>query len=529
VQWRSIAKVLSYFLFCFSALTLIPLLVAIYYDYFSHSPLPRTTYAFVITTIISLLLAGFFRLISRCGSNRFYRKESLIVVTFMWVLASVLAAVPFLAARTFDKPINALFESVSGFTTTGFTVVYPKAYSHGKEVPITLDLPHTDISYTFYGTIKEFIHPQTGKVYSGFDAIPRPILFWRSFTQWVGGLGIIFVFIAIFPLLNIGGKYLFSSETQSPTSETLTPQFKQTASALWKIYIGLTVLQIILMLAFDPNMHLLNATLITFSTISTGGFSPACGPISHYTNSAAQLIILFFMIFGAINFSLYFFCLRGNFRRLNNPELYFFIAALLLCCFLVIWRLFPTTSTPFLQGAFQTTSSLTCTGFPIDHYDRWPFPCQLVILFAMYIGGMTGSTAGGIKTARHLILFHTFKYHIRRLFRPNLVQTMRLTSSITITSDALRSVFTFFWLIIVLTALGTLLLVFDHLDLTTAMGLVSGGINNAGISFRATGPDGTCAVLSDFSKSLIIIWMLLGRLEFFAFFCLLFPSFWKKS
>ncbi|MDN3508141.1 MAG: TrkH family potassium uptake protein, partial [Simkaniaceae bacterium] len=508
--------------------------VSLYYDFFveyHEHPFPKSSDAFLITLLVSLGLSLTFRYIGRKATDIFHRKESILVVAFIWIIASAISALPFLLTKTLDRPIDAYFESVSGLTTTGASTLFPKKYNAvtGQEEKIVITDHECPIrKYEFYGNISRVWDPSIDSYRTGFDAISKPVLFWRSLIQWIGGVGIVFVFIALLPALAIGGKFLFEAESLKPSPDTIAPRVKETARYLWIIYLGLTIAQIILLMVTNPSINFFHAVITSFSTISTGGFSVHSNSIAGYGSATTDWIVMLFMVLGAINFALYFYLFRGKFARLKDPEFYFFLISIVVTCGLAVWKLWGFDTHAFRNGCFQIISSLTCTGFFNTNYEIWPYAPQAMMLICMYIGGMTGSTAGGIKSARHLILFRSFKYRTERLFRPDSVQTLRLGQK-EISNDSLFNTFNFFWTIIIIATFGMMLLIFDNIDLETSISIIGCCMNNTGLAFRAVGPEGTFAILSPFAKVISMIWMLLGRLEFFAFLILLIPSFWRSK
>jgi trk system potassium uptake protein len=532
MRYREISKIIGYFLFCFSALIAVALIVGIYYDFFveyAEHPFPDNARAFLITLIVSLSLASIFRLIGKRTSNLFHRRESILVVAIMWVVASLISALPFYITKTFDSPLNCWFESVSGLTTTGASVSYPKTYDpDGKEITYTYEDPRCpERTYQFHGTINRVWNAETKVWLTGFDAVSKPILFWRSLIQWVGGVGIIFVFIALFPALSIGGKFLFEAESIDPSPDTITPRVRETARYLWIIYLALTIALIILLMATNKNINFFHALITTFSTVSTGGFSIHSNSIAGYKSPTTEWLVILFMFLGAVNFSLFFHVVRRNFKRLLDPEFFFFVSSLLALVALTVWKLWGFGGHIIRNAFFQITSSMTCTGFFNTNYSVWPFACQGLMILAMYLGGMTGSTAGGIKSARHLILFRSFRERMERLFRPEAVRTLRIGQK-EVTDQTLFNTFNFFWTCIIIASFGMLLLVLSDIDLVTSISVIAASVNNSGVGLRAVGPEGTFAILSPFARTVSIIWMLLGRLEFFAFLILFVPSFWRS-
>ncbi len=536
MRYKEISHLLSHFLFIFSGILVIPLLVTLYFDFAIPSslhPFPSSFFAFFTTFAITLFFAVILKIIGQDATRRFYKRESLLIVIFIWIFVSILGAVPFYATKTIESPLDALFESVSGFSTTGSSIILPKKYDPISGQELSYVKKNEDRHFLYKGTIKPFTNPYTGKILEGFDAISKPILFWRAFIQWLGGIGIVFVFVALFPGLGLGGKLLYESEAHpdlvSESEHGLKPKSKVVASCLWKIYVALTLLEICLLYFTNSNVPLFDAICISFSTVSTGGFSIHPDSIGFYTFPLTQWIIIAFMIAGAVNFTLYYHLVCGRLKKLFSSEFLLFFSLLILCSALIFWKLLPTESLEksLRNGTFQAVSALTCTGFSTENYDLWPFACQAIMMLAMFLGGMTGSTSGGIKTARHIILFRSFKKKLQQLYRPCLVQDIRV-SSLGTSDPSKTSVFIFFWLIVSISAIGCTLFIFNGLDLNTAAGLTACSINNVGLTFKMAGPGNTCAFLPAFSKIVAMILMLLGRLEFFTLFIILTPSYWKS-
>lgn len=338
----------------------------------------------------------------------------------------------------------------------------------------------------------------------------------------------------------MGGRFLFEAEVAGPTKEGMTPRIKETAGFLWKIYLGLTILQIILLMATNPSMSFFDAINVSFTTISTGGFSIRNEGIAAYHSFSTETIILIFMILGSLNFTFYLHCIRGKIYRVYEPEFFSFLLTLLIASLLMSALLYHTPKILFSQGdgtfsfaealrfgSFQAVSAQTTTGFAIGNYHLWPLSTQLLLLILMFFGGMSGSTAGGIKMIRHLILVRVIKHKIESIFRPNAVRVLKIGKR-EIGDKMGITVFVFFAIMVVFAVLGTFLMVVDGIDTQTAMGLVSSMVNNAGLSFFASGPTQSCTFLSDYSKILSIVWMALGRLEFFVLLVLFVPAFWRE-
>lgn len=547
ISFCSISRILGRYFLCLTLILCIPLAVAITYEFFldplSH-PQTHSSLAFFSTLLITGICALIFLNIGKKAPSSLLRKESILLVIAIWFLTPAIGALPFIFTKTLTNPLDAYFESMSGLTTTGSTIFYPKSYDPqtGKEVPITLPAStHPELSYTFYGTISPIRDLHTGTIlHTGLEAVGKGILFWRSFLQWLGGMGIVVLFIAVLPALLMGGKFLFETEVPGPDKEALTPRIKQTASLLWKIYLGLTVVQITLLMSTNSAISLFDACTLSFSTISTGGFSTKNAGLAAYHNFHTDWIIMLFMVLGSLNFSLYFHCMRGKIYRIYQPEFFLFLLLLLSGCLIMSLNLWGSPKILFKgvegifslgeavrYGSFQAISAQTSTGFAIADYLWWPFSCQMLLLILVFIGGMAGSTTGGIKIARLYILFRVIAHKIESIFRPYAVRCLKVGDK-EISDKTAGNVLLFFSLIVVFTLLGTFLLVLDHVDPQTALGIIACMINNAGLSLGALGTSESCAFLPPFSKIVSILWMALGRLEFFSLLVLLVPSFWRS-
>ena len=520
---------------------LIPLGVTIYFDYFAdHTLYPQSTasLSFVFTLVLTALLGLIFYGIGRKGSGQLFRKEGLLVVVLIWIFTPAIASLPFLFSGTVENPLIAYFEMVSGLTTTGATAFDAKQYNEvGVEVPIRTIVPGiVSTIYEHFGTIKPVA------THKGIEAINMGLLFWRSFIQWLGGGGVMVLFVALLPAIGGGGKILFTSEMTGPLKDPLTPRVRETAIRLWKIYAGLTFLEILFLIATNDTMKLFDAITISFSTISTGGFSIKNTSIGFYENANTEWVVMFFMVLGAINFSLYYSMVKGRFYRLYDWELLLFILSILGSCALGSWLLLGQpkillTGDPhenyffgdaIRYGFFQIVSAHTTTGFVTSNFELWPFITQGLMLIVMFFGGMSGSTAAGIKIIRLIILFRFAQYKVESIYKPDAVRTLRIAGK-EIDHSLSSMVLCFFTIIISFSVLGVFLFVLNGVDPETSLGMVASLVNNVGIAFRAAGPVESFAFLSDFGLVLSSILMILGRLEFFVVLAIFIPDFWKKN
>ncbi len=508
IGFAEISRFLGRFFFYFSLILLIPLFVALFYDFYLEKDLVhvQSSQAFFWTFLSCTLLASLFWVFGRNGKGTIERRESIFLVGIIWFLTAAVASLPFVFSKTLDSPLDAYFETMSGLTTTGATVFSSV-------------------------TIQPLTDPATNHVIAtGIEAVAKPLLFWRSFLQWLGGMGIILLFIAILPALSMGGRFLFEAEMTGPNKEAVMPRIRETASLLWKIYLGLTLIEVFLLLLTNPSLPFFDALTLSFSTLSTGGFSVKNAGISAYNSLATEGIVSLFMILGSINFILYFHCLKGKIYRIYEPEFFAFFGILLTGCMVVslsLTQVLPWKEA-FRQGFFQAISGQTSTGFSVASDSLWPIYSQFLVLLLMFVGGMSGSTTGGVKVARLMIFFRVIAHKIESVFRPASVRCLKIGSK-EISEKSALTVLIYLCIFILLTALGAFLLILDGIDGTTALGVVSSMINNAGLSFGTATLDQSHAFLPPLSKFVCILSMALGRLELFILLAFLVPAFWRRA
>lgn len=547
--FREIFKILGVFSVGFAFVMLIPFSLAIYYQFFvdpSLHPQPYDTLGFIKSMGVCLVIGALFLFLGRKAEGQIYRREGLAIVVFIWALSPFFGGLPFYLGNTFENPVAAYFEATSGLTTTGSTAMQAKEFSKetGQEIPITKTFPGViNTTYTYVGTINPVRDPSTNVIlFEGIEAVGKALLFWRSFLQWLGGGGIVVLFIAILPALGAGGKVLFQAEVPGPVKDSLTPRIKETAISLWKIYLFLTVAQTLLLMLTSPKMEWLDSITITFATLSTGGLSIRNSNIAYYDSAATDTVVIIFMIFGSINFALYYQAIRGKLYRLYEPEFIIYMCVLLVTCSLGAWFLLDSPQTPLVgvsegiyhlgsairYGTFQMVSAITSTGFSTADYDPWPYSIQVLMLIVMFIGGMSGSTAGGIKIIRHYMMFKIGQHQVEGLFRPETIRNFKVGNK-EVDTTSTRNLFCFFLLCVFCSVLGTFFYVLNGEDPETAIGLVACMINNTGLAFRAAGPTESCAFMNDFAYLLSSFLMIVGRLEFLAVFALFVPAFWKEN
>lgn len=549
--YRDILKVLGFYLWIFLIPLAIPTSIAIYTDWIIgpdvYPQLP-SAFAFLITMGVTALLGLIFWFFGRKGRGTLFRREGLLLVIIVYFLTSLIGGLPFWINHTFSSPIDAFFEAVSGFTTTGATLLYPKLIDPktGKESPyVKTFITGETTTYKFYGTVDPIIDKKNNTILlSGIEAVAPSLLFWRSFMQCLGGGGIIVLFVAILPALGVGGKVLYQTEVTGPAKESIFPRVKETASLLWKVYLGLIILQIFLMMITNDKISLFQAITVSFSTLSTGGFTPMNEGIISFHSNVTHWLIFFFMILGSINFTLYFMMMRKKFSRLNDPELKVFLAIILFVCAIATWKLYGsekdalTAETAGLgtysfmealqYGSFQTISAMTSTGFAISNFNLWPFAVQVLMLILFYVGGMAGSTAGGIKIIREQTFFRIMINKVESIFRPDTVRQYRIGNSVIDPSVAM-TVLCFILIVAFLSLVSTFALVLDGVDPETSLSTIGCMINNVGIAFRMAGPTESFAFLSLFGKLLSCFLMIAGRLEFYAILLAFVPAFWRRA
>ena len=520
--YREIFRILGVFFLYFALVFIVPLTFSLYEaDY--------TAKDFMFAALVSFLLGLGLLYLGGKSTGTFYRREGIVSVVLIWFIVPLISALPFLTSGTIQDPFQAYFEMVSGFTTTGSSSFQAKAYNEkGQEVPIVHTVQSVrPITYTFYGNVTPIRDADTGKIVKeGVEAVAHPLLFWRSFTQWLGGGGIVVLFVAVLPALGMGRKVLYQSEVTNQTQEGMIPTIKETAINLWKIYLFLTIGQIIILMGTNPDLPFFEAISITFSTISTGGFSTKNQSIAGYHDVATEWIVIIFMILGSVSFSLYYFLFKGKFYKLFQPEFLVFMASLVVFSGLCYASLGHHGN--LREAIFQMVSAQSSTGFFTSNYNVWPYSIQILIIIAMFIGGMAGSTAGGIKIIRHIILFKSAQYRAESIFLPERVRIFKLGGR-EIEAGVVLTVLCFFFLAMAMSTLGTLVYVYDGIDPETAFSVTSCMLNNTGMGFRMAGPEFSCAFLSDFSLLFSSFLMIFGRLEYYAVLALLIPAFWRQE
>ena len=430
---------------------------------------------------------------SRSLNNR----DGFAIVTLAWLLIALAGAMPFYLSGAIPNFTDAWFESMSGVTTTGASII-------GN--PNTL--PHLP---------------------NGIESLTHGVLYWRSFIQWIGGMGIIVFTIAILPLLGAGGIQLFKAEVPGPVADKIRPRVKETAKILWMVYVGLTAAEAILLSI--SGMSWFDAICHSFTTMPTGGFSTQNASIAAYTNPAIHYIIILFMFIAGVNFSLHFRSLTGNIKIcFKDPEFLAYIGIMFAATLFIFLNIASAqgewTHDNFLSSLFQSVSTLTTTGYGSADYEIWPFFSQYLILILMFIGGMGGSTGGGMKVARIILLVKYAATETRRMLHSRAIIPIRIGDRY-IGEDVVRNTLGFFLFYMSIFGITALILTTLNLDIESAIGAAASAIGNIGPGLGAFGPTDNYALLHPIGKWMLTFCMLLGRLEIFTIMVLFSRTFWK--
>lgn len=481
MRGRYVLHLVGAILVCVSLTMLAALGVSFHYDDAGLAPLFKAV-------VVSLACgAGMYFLWRERAGQAMNHREGMAVVALGWAAAGVAGALPFWFADMLPTFSDCVFESVSGFTTTGASVL------------------------------------------TNIEAAPRGLLFWRSLTHWLGGMGIIVLSLAILPFLGVGGMQLYKAEVPGPAPDKLKPRIKDTAMLLWKVYLLFTVIQTVLLLF--GGMDLFDALCHTFGTMATGGFSTRNVSVGHYDSVYIDVVITVFMLLAGMNFSLHYHLLRGRPGNMwRDGEWRFFMAvfgAFTLVSTLALWgKNYDSFWVSLRHGSFQVASILTTTGFATQDYELWPSLPQNLLLLCMFLGGCAGSTGGGMKCMRILLLLkHTF-LEIRRLIHPRAVMRVKLGGK-NVPPDVIGSITGFFLLYLGLFIVSSFALAAMGVDVVSSFAAVTACIGNIGPGIGSVGPTDNYAHIPLLGKWVLTLCMLLGRLEIYTIIVLFVPEYWR--
>ena len=460
-------------------LMLLPMMVGIIYG-------EHTSVYFLITAAI---LTAIYLLFGRkCPENMtIYAKEGLIIVATAWIFWSLAGALPFVLSKSIPSYVDAFFETVSGFTTTGSTIL-------------------TEI-----------------------EGLPKGILFWRSLTHWVGGMGVLVFVMVLTSLDEKNSMHLMRAEVPGPEADKLVPKARGTARILYGMYFALTAIEVVFLLA--GGMNLFDAVTHAFSTAGTGGFSNRAASVSFYDSAYIDGVITVFMILFGINFNLYFFILLKDWKSiLKNEELWAYLGIVGVSIAIItgnILKIYGTVAHAFRYASFQVGSIITTTGFATADYDQWPELSKSILLALMFVGACAGSTGGGIKVSRLLIIVKSIRREVRKMLHPNAVTIIKVNGK-KIGQDTLKNVNLYLTCYIMILIVSILLVSIDNFDFATTFSGVLTTMSNVGPGISKVGPVMNFHPFSALSKLVFCFDMLIGRLEIFPYLLLLSPELWRR-
>ena len=436
------------------------------------------------TSLVGVILF----LLTREHEKDLRKREGYIVVSIGWLVMSLFGAIPFVVHGSIPSYTDAFFETMSGFTTTGASIL------------------------------------------NDIESMPHGLLFWRSMTQWIGGMGMIVLSIAILPILGIGGMQLFVAEVPGPTKDKIHPRVRETAKRLWGIYLLFTIVETCLLLL--GGMNLFDAINHSFTTMATGGFSTKQASIAAYDSPFIHYVMILFMFIAGTNFTLHYHLLHRNFKSVfENDEFRFYLKIIGLVVLIVFGGLlleeYAGFEKTFRDALFQVVSIVTTTGYVTADYELWGTFFQVLFFLLLFTGGCAGSTGGGIKMVRHYILIKNSIIELKRLIHPRAVIPVRFNKG-TVASDIISNVLAFFLFYIFVFVAGTLIMSIIGLDFLTAVGATATSIGNVGPAIAGVGPTLNFANIPDLGKWVLSFLMLMGRLELFTVLIIFSPAFWQK-
>jgi len=480
MNYRLILKLIGNMLLIKAAFLIFPLIISVVYSSDDKAP-------FIITILI-LIAPGAILSLVKPENKKFKIKDAFAATTLSWILFSLFGALPFYFSGYFPSFVDCLFESVSGFATTGATI-----------------LPN-------------------------IESLPKGILFWRNFSHWIGGMGVLVFMLAVLPSMNASSINLLRAETTGLSPDRFVPKLRETARVMYIIYLSLTVLLTILLLI--SGLPFYDAMLHAFSTAGTGGFSNMNASVGSYGNVAAELIITVFMFLFGINFLLYFYLIKGNFKNVVNDEelkLYALIVAVAIGIITInLSRYYDTLPTAFRRSSFHVVSIITTTGFATSDYNLWPVLSRVVLLLLMLSGCCAGSTGGGIKLVRFLILYKASVIELKKMVYPKSVKAVTLNEK-GIDNDIITKTAVFVFIYFFIFLVSSIIISREGKDIFSTLTAVIASLSNIGPGLGIVGPTENYSEFSSLSKLVLSFCMLVGRLEIFPVLVLLYPSVWKKT
>jgi len=444
--------------------------------------------AFIIT-ILLCFIGGLILKNLKINENEMRKREGYASVAICWLIMSMAGALPFYISGSITSYIDALFETVSGFTTTGSSIV------------------------------------------RNIEIMPRGLLFWRSFTHWIGGMGVLVFTMALVPLIGGRSVFLMRAESPGPTFGKLVPKLSESSKILYIIYAGMTAVIVVLLII--AGMPVFDSFIHAFGTAGTGGFSNKALSVGYYNNPWVDWIITIGMFLFGVNFTLYYLLLiRGDWKSIfRNEELRLYTGYVLLGILLVFFNVLPNfnydISESLRHSAFTVSTVVSTTGYATTDFNLWPMFSKSILLALMFFGSCAGSTAGGVKSIRILVMFKSLFHEIKHTIHPNSVQTVKVDGK-ALDSDTLKSILIFFFAYVIIIVFSVIIVSLDNFDFMTSFSAVIATISNIGPGFEFVGPMGSFADFSNLSKLVMTACMILGRLEVIPVLVLFAPSIWKK-
>jgi trk system potassium uptake protein TrkH len=482
IHFAQIFRVVSILLFIVALFMIFPILFALHYQEL------EMIFYFLVPMVLMVVLASLTLFMTRNTGVDLSVKDGFLLVTLSWVFSALFSCLPFYFSGAIPSFTDAFFETMSGFTTTGASIL-------------------TEI-----------------------ESLPKSMLFWRSLTHWLGGMGIVVLTCAILPILGIGAYQLIKAEAPGPTLDRITPKITSTAKILWFIYLFLTVAETLLLML--GGMSLYDALTHTFGTLATGGFSPKNSSVGHYNSGYIDVVITVFMMLAGMNFILYYRVISGNMRRVfANVEMRVYVAifaaASLIMAIVLFNRQFETFGESLRYASFQAATILTTTGYTTTNYAAWPFLAQAVLFTLMFIGGCSGSTGGGIKVIRIVAIVKLAFNEMKYLAHPKGIFSIKLGGE-TLKKDVVYTICGFFFLYIFMLLVTSLVVASGGNDILTSLTSALVTLGNIGPGFGKIGPTGNYAFYQDYIKWFLSFAMLIGRLELYTVLVILTPTFWQR-
>ena len=483
---KSIFKIIGLILLLLGFSMQFSLAVSLIYDEGDLIPILKSS-------LITISFGAILFIICRNGKSEIAVRDGFVIVTLGWILMAVFSALPFWISEEIPTYTDSFFEAMSGLTTTGATI-----------------LGHVDINE--------------------IENLPHGLLFWRSFTQFIGGMGIIVFSIAMLPLLGMGGVQLFKAEVAGPTADKLTPRVKQTAKYLWSIYVGFVI--ILTFILWTAGMTFFDAICHSFTTIATAGFSTKNLSIGSFQSPLIELIIILFMFLAATNFTLHYnFIFKKKGSYLKDTEFRFYVLAIILFTTIISLNIasnqYGYGLSALRHGLFTTVSLLTTTGFSTENFAIWPHLSQTVIFFLIFIGGSAGSTTGALKLIRTIVIVKYLRLEMKKMLHPNGVFLLRIGNKI-LKDNVVKNTLGFYLFYIFIFGFCAIILSILGLDLTTSLTASAASIGNIGPGLASIGPNENWGHFPALAKWICSFCMLLGRLEIFTVLILFNYSFWKE-